>query len=104
MQATVIAKASKKQKHQKDFALSKEIQGFEVDFLTNKEFKTTVENKKFWGLIEFIVDLIAYLFGGEHGKYTADTKNTEGPYFIFDRSPNGLPLSEQLKQLINKTL
>ncbi len=107
MQGTVIGKGNKKEKlqyskssnRQKTFNLNKELNGFEVDYLTNKKFKTKVESKKIWGLLEFIVDLIAYLFGGEHGKYSADTKNQEGPYFIFDRSPNGLLLTEQIKQL-----
>jgi hypothetical protein len=107
MQSVVIAKGNKKQKLQnsksshrhKSFTLNKELKGFEVDYLTNKEFKTKVESKKFWGIIEIIVDWIASWFNDSYGKYTDDTQNEEGPYFIFDRTPGAKTLQEQLDEL-----
>jgi hypothetical protein len=101
MQSEVIAKGNKKQKHEKAFSLKKELKGFEVDYLTNKDFKNKVESKKFWGILEIIIDWVASLFNSSYGKYDEDTKNQDGPYFIFDRSPNGLSIQEQI---INKTI
>jgi hypothetical protein len=40
---------------------------------------------------------VASWFNSSYGKYSDDTQNQEGPYFIFDRAPNGLLLIEQLK-------
>jgi hypothetical protein len=97
LQSAVIAKGNKKEKQEKTFTLSNELKGFEADYLSNKDFKTKVESKKFWGLIELVVDFVASLFNSSYGKYTKDTQNDEGPYFIFDRTPNGLSLTEKLK-------
>ena len=48
MQSVVIAKGNKKQKHEKAFSLNKELKGFEIDYLTNKDFKTTVRSLVRW--------------------------------------------------------
>ena len=97
VQSSINAKNKKKESQGNTFTISKELKGFEVDYLTNKDFKTKVENKKFWGILEIIIDWVASLFNSSYGKYTDDTKNQAGPYFIFDRSPNGLLITEQLK-------
>ncbi len=104
VQSSINAKNKKKESQGNTFTISKELKGFEVDYLTNKDFKTKVENKKFWGILEIIIDWVASLFNSSYGKYTDDTKNQDGPYFLFDRSPNGLPISEQLQQLRNKIM
>ena len=97
LQSNIIAKSNKNEKNVKTFTLSKELQGFETDYLSNKEFRIKAENKKLWGILEIIIDWVASLFNSSYGKYTDDTKNQDGPYFIFDRSPNGLSITEQLK-------
>ncbi len=95
-QNLIIAKSNKEKKITKEFKLNTELNGFEIDYLTNKEFKTKVESKKFWGIIEIIVDWVASWFNSSYGKYTDDTQNEEGPYFIFDRTPGAKTLQEQL--------
>ena len=81
VQSAVIAKSNKKQKHEKGFSLNKELKGFEVDYLTNKDFKNKVVSKKFWGVLEIIIDWVASLFNSSYGKYTDDTKNQDGHIF-----------------------
>lgn len=92
IQCVVIAKGNKKQKHEKAFSLNTELKGFEIDYLTNKDFKAKVESQKIWGILEIIIDWVASLFNSSYGKYDEDSKNQDGPYFIFDRSPNGLSI------------
>lgn len=94
-----LAKGNKKEKVTKSFKFNKEHNGFEVDYLTNNEFKTKVEKKQFWGIIEIIVNFVASWFSTSYGKYNEDTKNETGPYFIFDRGPNAKSLPYQLKEL-----
>jgi len=94
---TSQAKGNKVKKQTKEFKLNTELKGFEVDYLSNKDFKTKVESKKFWGLIELVVDFVASWFNSSYGKYTKDTQHDEGPYFIFNSTPNGLSLTEKLK-------
>lgn len=96
-QSLTIAKGNKVKKQTKEFKLNTELKGFEADYLSNKDFKTKVESKKFWGLVEMLIDWVASWFNSSYGKYSDDTQNQEGPYFIFDRAPNGLLLTEQLK-------
>lgn len=95
-QSLTIAKGNKLKKETKEFKLNTELKGFEVDYLSNKDFKTKVESKKFWGLIELVVDFVASWFNSSYGKYSDDTQNQEGPYFIFDRTPGAKTLQEQL--------
>ena len=99
IQNLIIAKGNKLKKETNEFKLNTELKGFEVDYITNKEFKTKVENKKIWGILEIIIDWVASWFNSSYGKYTKDTHNEEGPYFIFDRTPGAKTLQEQLEEL-----
>lgn len=97
----IYAISNKPKKEVKEFKIQKELQGFEIDYLTNNKFKTKVEKKQFWGLVEIIVNFVASWFRTSYGEYTEDTKTETGPYFIFDRGPNAKSLPEQL---IRKTI
>ena len=96
-QINTFAKTQKISKQKTTTTLKQSLKGFEADYLTNKAFKEKVKNKKIWGIVEFVVDLVAgWIHGGSFGKYDEDTKNGEGPYFIFDRNPEGISLNQQL--------
>ena len=58
--------------------LNEHLKGFEADYLSKKEFRLQVKQKKFWGIVEFIIDLVASLFNDSYGEYNDDTMNTEG--------------------------
>jgi hypothetical protein len=79
--------------------LNKQLKGFEADYLTKKEFRQQVKQKKFWGIVEFIIDLVASLFNDSYGKYDEDTYTNEGPYFLFDRGKGAATLGWQLEIL-----
>ncbi len=57
---------------------SKQLNGYEADYLTKKEFRLQVKQKKIWGIIEIIVDFVASLFSDSYGKYDEDTYTSEG--------------------------
>ena len=79
--------------------LNKQLKGFEADYLTKKNFRLQVKQKKIWGIVEFIIDLVASLFNDSYGKYDEDTYTSEGPYFLFDRGKGSATLGFQLEIL-----
>ena len=100
-QKGILAKTNKVSKKETS-ELSKQIKGFEADYLTNKTFKNKgKQRQKFFGILTFLINLF---FDEDKGKYNSDTKNGEGPYFIFDRNPEGPSLKEQLEALRQKII
>ncbi len=57
---------------------SKQLKGYEADYLTKKEFRLQVKQKKIWGIIEIIVNWVASWFSDSYGKYDEDTYTSEG--------------------------
>ena len=57
--------------------LNEHLKGFEADYLSKKEFRLQVKQKKIWGIVEFIVDLVASLFNDSYGKYDEDSYTSE---------------------------
>ncbi len=57
--------------------LNEHLNGFEADYLSKKEFRQQVKQKKFWGIVEIIVDFVASLFNDSYGKYDEDTFTSE---------------------------
>jgi hypothetical protein len=78
---------------------SKQLKGYEADYLTKREFRLQVKQKKIWGIIEIIVDFVASLFNDSYGKYDEDTYTSEGPFFLFDRGKGAATLGVQLDLL-----
>jgi hypothetical protein len=92
----ISATINKSKKEAKKFKIQKELQGFEMDYLTNNIFKTKAEKKQFWGIVEIIVNFVASWFSTSYGKYDQDTQNEKGSYFLFDRTPGAKTLEKQL--------
>ncbi len=86
--------------------LSQELHGMEADYLTKAEFRKHVkEHKQIFGwIIDTIVNWVASWFSDSYGEYNDDTQNTEGPYFLFSRAPNGSTPAKQLDELRIKIL
>ena len=85
---------------------SNELRGFEADYLSKAEFRKQVkENKQIFGwIIDTVVNWVASWFSDSYGEYNDDTQNTEGPYFLFTRTPNGLTPEQQLTELRRKII
>jgi hypothetical protein len=65
---------------------SKELRGFEADYLSKAEFRKQVkEHKQIFGwIIDTIVNWVASWFSDSYGEYNDDTMNTEGPYKLIN--------------------